>query len=83
MRLERLPSKFFRNISNLDILSNEDLDFFKGKSKETANYLNVNGPQNLSKDEFTALQNFSKIKDLIIQKSNKGNSVGIFKEKII
>lgn len=71
MRLERLPSKFFRNISNLDILSNEDLDFFKGKSKETAHYLNVNGPQNLSKDEFTALQNFSKNKDFITHESDK------------
>ena len=34
-------------------------------------------PQNLSKEEFTALQNLSKNKDLIIQKSDKGNSVVI------
>ena len=32
-------------------------------------------PQNLSKDEFIALQNLSKNKDLIIQKSDKGNSM--------
>ena len=34
-------------------------------------------PQNLSKDEFIALQNLSKNKDLIIRKSGKGNSVVI------
>ena len=34
-------------------------------------------PKNLSKEEFTALQNLSKNKDLIIQKSDKGNSVVI------
>ena len=34
-------------------------------------------PQNLSKEEFTALQNLSKNKDLIIQKSDKGNSAVI------
>ena len=33
--------------------------------------------QNLSNDEFIALQNLSKNKDLIIQKSDKGNSVVI------
>ena len=34
-------------------------------------------PQNLSKEELTALQNLSKNKHLIIQKSDKGNSVVI------
>ena len=34
-------------------------------------------PQNLSKEEFTVLQNLSQNKDLIIQKSDKGNSVVI------
>ena len=38
---------------------------------------NNNVPRNLSKEEFTALQNLSKNKDLIIQKSDKGNSVVI------
>ena len=33
--------------------------------------------QNLSKEELIALQNLSKNKDLIIQKSDRGNSVGI------
>ena len=78
---------FFTDIRNLDIFLNEDLHFVKAKTKEVAlssyRSCNNNVPQNLSKEEFTALQNFSKIKDLIIQKSNKGNSVGIFKEKII
>ena len=36
---------------------------------------NNNVPQNLSKEEFIALQNLSKNKDLIIQKSDEGNSV--------
>ena len=34
-------------------------------------------PQNLSKEELIALQNLSKKKDCIIQKSDKGNSVVI------
>ena len=72
---------FFRDIRNLDILSNEDLDFVKTKTKEAAlssyRSYNNNVPQNLSKEEFTALQNLSKNKDLIIQKSDKGNSVVI------
>ena len=34
-------------------------------------------PQNLSKEEFIALQNLFINKDLIIQKSDKGNSVAI------
>ena len=72
---------FFRDIRNLDILSNEDLDFVKAKTKETAfsfyRSYNNNVPQNLSKEEFIALQNLSKNKDLIIQKSDKGNSVVI------
>ena len=33
--------------------------------------------QNLSKEELIALQNLSKNKDLTIQKSDRGNSVGI------
>ena len=68
-------------IRNLDILSNEDLDFAKAKTKEAAlasyRSYNNNVPQNLSKEEFTALQNLSKNKDLIIQKSDKGNSAVI------
>ena len=76
-----------KDIRNLDILSNEDLYFLKAKTKEAAlasyRSYNNNVPQNLSKEEFTALQNLSKNKDLIIQKSDKGNSVVMFKGKII
>ena len=68
----------FRDICNLDILSIEDLDFVKAKTKEGAlsSYRSYNNivPQNLSKEEFISLQNFSKNKDLIIRKSGKGNS---------
>ena len=65
-----------------DILSNEDLDFVKAKTKEAAlspyRTYNNNVPQNLPNDEFiAALQNLSKNTDLIIQKSEKGNSVVI------
>ena len=59
---------FFRDIRNLEILSNEDLDFVTAKTKEAglSSYrsYNNNVPQNLSKEEFTALQNLSKNKDL-------------------
>ena len=39
--------------------------------------------QNLSNDEFIAFQNLSKNKDLIIQKSEKGNYVVIFDRHMI
>ena len=54
---------FFRDIRHLDILSNEDLDFVRAKTKEAAlpfyRSYNSNVPQNLSKEEFIALQNLS------------------------
>ena len=59
----------------------EDLDFVKTKTKETALSLfrqyKKNPQQNLSKQELTALTNLSKNKDIVIQKSDKGNSVAI------
>ena len=62
-------------------MSNEDLDFVKVKTKEAAlssyRSYNNNMPQNLPNEEFIALQDLSKNKDLIIQKSDKGNSVVI------
>ena len=72
----------FRDIRDLDNLPNEDLDFVKAKTKEAAlsfyRYYNNNVPNNnLSKEVFIALQNLSKNKNLIIQKSDKGNSVVI------
>ena len=72
---------FLTDVRNLDILSSEDLDFVKAKTKQTAlssyRSYNNNLPQSLSKEEFIALQNFSKYKDMIIQKSDKGNCVVI------
>ena len=72
---------FYRQIRNLQILSNEDLDFVRKKTKETTlssfRQYNKNPQQNLSKEELTALTNLSKNKDIVIQKSEKGNSVVI------
>ena len=72
---------FYRDIRNLEILSNEDLDFVKTKTKETAlssfRQYNKNPQQNLTKGELTTLANLSKNKDIVIQKSDKGNSVVI------
>ena len=70
---------FYRNIRNLGILSNEDLHFVKRRIKEAAlsfyqNY-NNNVPHHFSKEEFLALQNLREIKNILIQKSDKGNSV--------
>ena len=60
-------------------MSNEDLDFVKTRTKEAAlsSYQNYNNnvPQHLSKEEFLALQNLRKNKNIVIQKSDKGNSV--------
>ena len=64
----------YRDICNLEILSNEDLDFVKTKTKETAlspfRQYNKNPQQNLSKEELAALTNLSKNKDIVIQKSD-------------
>ena len=72
---------FYRDIRYLEILSNEHLGFLKTKTKETAfssfREYNKNLQQNLSKEELTALTNLSKNKDIIVQKSDKGNSVVI------
>ena len=61
-------------------MSNEKLDFVKVKSKEAARSsyrtYNNNVPWHLSESEIIALQNLFK-KDLIIQKSDNGNSVVI------
>ena len=72
---------FYRDIYNLEILSNEDLDFVKTKTKKTTllsfKQYNKNPQQNLSKEELSALTNLSKNKDIVIQKSDKGHSVVI------
>ena len=72
----------FRDIRNLHILSNEDLGSVKAKPKEAVissyrSYHN-NVLKNLSKEELIDFQNFSKNKDLTIQKSDKGNSCVMF-----
>ena len=72
---------FYRDIRNLEILSIEGLDFMKTKTKETAlssfRQYNKNTQQNLSKEELAALINLSKNNDIVIQKSDKVNSVVI------
>ena len=68
---------FYKDISNLEILSNDDLDFVKTETKETAlssfRQYNKNPKQNLSKEELALLTNLSKNKDIVIQKYDKGN----------
>ena len=70
-----------KNIRSLGILSNEDLDFVKTRTKDAAlscyrNY-NNNLPRYFSNEEFLALQNLRKNKNIAIQKSDQGNSVVI------
>ena len=60
---------FYRDIRKLEILSNEDLDFVKTKTKETA--------LSSFRRELTALTNLIKNNDIVIQKSDKGNSAVI------
>ena len=72
---------FYRNIRNLKVLCSEDLDFVKTKTKEAAlssyRQYSKSPQQNLSKGELEALASLSKNKDIVIQKSDKGNSVVI------
>ena len=57
---------------------NENLDFVKTKIKDAAltSFRTYSGnlPRNLSDEEFEALQVLSKNTNLVIQKSDKGNS---------
>ena len=67
-------------------MSNENLDFVKTKIKDVAltsfrNY-NVNLPLNLLDEECKALQNLSKNTNLVMQKSDNGNSVVILDEGV-
>ena len=72
---------FYRNSRNLDILSNEDLDFAKTKTKETVlssfRQYNKNPQQNLSKEELAALTNLGTNNDILIQKFDKNSSAVI------
>ena len=67
---------FYRSIYNLDSISNENLDSVKTKITDAAltSFRNYN---DLSDEEFKALQNLSTNSNLVIQKSDKGNSVVI------
>ena len=71
---------FYRNICNLGILPNEDLDIVKTRTKVAAlsSYRNDsnNVPQHPSKEQFLALQNLRKNKN-VIEKFDKGHSVVI------
>ena len=61
------------------MLSNSDLDFVETKIKDAAlspfRFYNANVPQNLSDEELEALDRLSKNKNLLVQKTDKGNSV--------
>ena len=69
----------YLDIKDLD-LPNEKTDFLKAKIKDCAlsSYKLYNEKRTISslnKDEISALKTLSKNKDLIIEKSDKGNSV--------
>ena len=69
------------DIYNLDI-TNEKKEVLKTRIKDSAfssfSFYNENGtPLNLIPEEIAALKALSKNKNLIIQKSNKGNSIAI------
>ena len=71
----------YRDIQNLDI-TNEKKEVLKTRIKDCTfssfNSYNENGaPLNLTLEEFAALKSLSKNKNLIIQKSDKGNSIAI------
>ena len=72
---------FYRNSRNLDILSNEDLDFAKTKTEETVllsfRQYNKNPQQNLSKEELAALTNLGTNNDILIQKFDRNSSAVI------
>ena len=65
---------FYRDLCKVQVLSTENIDFIKTKTKDIAlsffHIYNNNVPQHLSKGEFNALN-----KQIVIQKSDKGNSI--------
>ena len=73
---------FYRNIRNLGILSNENLDFVKTRTKEAALSLLIKTVITMFrkiflKKNFLLYKFFVKIKKIVIQKSGKSNSVVI------
>ena len=67
---------FYRNIHNLGISYNEDLDFVKTvRKKQPSLLIEAIILQHLSKEEFLALQSLRKNRNIVIQNSDKGNCV--------
>ena len=77
---------FYRSIDNLKILSGDNLDFIKTRTKDTAltNFRNYNSnvPQHLSNEEFEALKTLSKNCDLLRQRAYKNNSLVIAEKDV-
>ena len=70
---------FYRDIRTLQVLSAEDLYFIKTKTKDISlssfcTYNNI-APQHLLKGEFDFLKDLSQNKQIVIQKSDKDNSI--------
>ena len=76
--LQKVFELIHRDIRDLEILSNDDLDLLKTKTKKTALFsfrqYNKNPLQNFYKRELAALTNLSTNKDSVIQQSDKVNS---------
>ena len=72
----------YRDIKAMDVPSS-DLDIIKVALKEYAygsfKKYDFLKELNLSRDEYNALKNLSSLKNIIIQKSDKGNSVVLIK----
>ena len=64
-------------------MTNEDLDFVKARTEDISlsSYRNCNNVlQHLSKEEYFALQNVCKNRDIVIHKSDEGDFVVIVKK---
>ena len=69
---------FYKDNGNLQVLSIEDLDFIKSKTKSSLSTYNNNVSELLSKREFGELKEEIYIyKKILIRKSDKGNSIVI------
>ena len=83
-----MPFKLlYRDIKDLD-LPDEKTNLLKAKTKDYALssfklYNEKGAVSSLNKDENIALKALSKNRDLIIQKSDKGNSIVLIKKLII
>ena len=71
----------YRDIQNLDF-TDQKKQLLKARIKDSAlssfiSYNKNSAPSNLTKEEFASLKSLSRIDSLIIQKSDKGNSIAI------